>query len=111
MNKTLYRIFTIGLLAGIAVMLAGYIYSFASSISPENMSMDTNNLINLFTARRFSPDLLLYLGLAVVTLTPVAGSIFALAYYLIHKQYRFAAAAAAILLVLAAGVWIGYLRS
>ncbi|MCG9479614.1 MAG: DUF1634 domain-containing protein [Actinomycetia bacterium] len=112
MNKTIYWIFTIGLLLSIILMLAGYIYALTVNQDLEqnlnNFIPDSHSFIQAFNEKQVSSYLLLNTGLMVLSLTPVAGVIYALFYFLSHRQYRFMTAAAAILLVLAAGIIIGF---
>jgi len=112
MNKTIYWIFTVGLLLSITIMLAGYIYALTLSqdlkLDLANFTPDAHSFMQAFNEKQVSSYLLLNTGLMVLSLTPVAGVIYALFYFLSHRQFRFMVASAAILLVLAAGIIIGF---
>ncbi|MFO7928483.1 MAG: DUF1634 domain-containing protein [Candidatus Humimicrobiaceae bacterium] len=110
--KYLYWIFTAGLAASLAFMLAGYIYAIASGmeleVKPGYFSKSLGGII--YSIKEFSPVSLSYLGLLILNFTPTAGVIFCIFYYLKNKQYRFFFIGIAILMVLALGAVIGFLK-
>ncbi len=112
LSKYLYKILTIGLILGLAFMLAGYVYAIASGISlklsPDYFSKDLNGIIS--EVKNFTPLSVSYIGLLILNFTPTAGVIFSIFYFLKNKQYRFFLIGIVILAILSVGAIIGIMK-
>lgn len=107
-ERAIARVLTVGTLAGVALLVAGVVAMIAWKIDPLDRPwpvLDPGRLAS--DLRELKPAGPLWLGLAVVILTPAARVLSSVLIYTAEGDRRMAAVAAAILIVIALSAILG----